>query len=66
MNAISKVLFGCALVLATTAAVNAQGPPPPPPNPAAVPIDGGMSLLLAAGAGLGVRKMWQHKKNNQL
>lgn len=38
-------------------------PPPPPVNPAAVPIDGGLSLLLAAGAGLGAKKAWDlHKQ----
>lgn len=40
---------------------HAQSPPPPPPNPAAVPIDGGLSLLLAAGAGLGARKAWKNR-----
>jgi hypothetical protein len=42
---------------------NAQTPPPPPPNPAAVPIDGGLGLLLAAGAALGARKAWKSQKN---
>lgn len=37
-------------------------PPPPPANPAAVPIDGGLSLLLAAGAGLGAKKAWDARK----
>lgn len=64
MKAITKILFVCALVLASSLAVYAQGPPPPPPSPAAVPIDGGLSLLLAAGAGLGARKMWKQKAHN--
>ena len=34
-------------------------PPPPPINPAAVPIDGGLGLLLAAGAGLGLTRAWK-------
>lgn len=29
-----------------------------------VPIDGGLSLLLAAGAAYGVKKYRDHKKNN--
>jgi hypothetical protein len=37
-------------------------PPPPPATPAAVPIDGGLSLLLAAGAGLGAKKAWDARK----
>jgi hypothetical protein len=31
-------------------------PPPPPPDP--VPLDGGMSLLLAATLGLGIKKIY--------
>jgi hypothetical protein len=64
MKAITKILFVCALVVAASSSTWAQGPPPPPPNPAAVPIDGGLSLLLAAGAGLGARKMWKQKAPN--
>lgn len=37
-------------------------PPPPPSNPAAVPIDGGLGLLLAAGAGLGLKKLRDARK----
>jgi hypothetical protein len=40
----------------------AMAQPPPPANPAAVPIDGGLSLLLAAGAGLGAKKAWDARK----
>ena len=35
---------------------------PPPPNP--VPIDGGVSLLLVAGMGYGLRKMRKRKKSD--
>jgi hypothetical protein len=34
---------------------NSGGPPPPPP-PIGVPLDGGLSALLAAGAALGAKK----------
>lgn len=37
-------------------------PPPPPVNPAAVPIDGGLSFLLAAGLGLGAKKAWEMRQ----
>jgi hypothetical protein len=40
----------------------AMAQPPPPASPAAVPIDGGLSLLLAAGAGLGAKKAWDARK----
>ena len=36
--------------------------PPPPATPAAVPIDGGLGFLLAAGAGLGAKKAWDMRK----
>lgn len=39
----------------------AYGQPLPPPNP--VPLDGGLSLLLAAGGALGYRTYKKHKQN---
>lgn len=50
------------------------GPPPPPPTggkpkcwpPPCVPIDGGISILIAAGALYGGKKLYNTtKKNNQ-
>ena len=35
---------------------NSGGPPPPPP-PMGVPLDGGITALLAAGAALGAKKI---------
>lgn len=46
-------------------------PPPPPPGdpgcwpPPCIPIDGGISLLIAAGAIYGGRKLYSNKKNKQ-
>lgn len=34
----------------------------PPPDTTDVPIDGGLSLLLAAGVGYGVKKGYKRKK----
>lgn len=34
-------------------------------SPPATPIDGGLSLLLAAGGAFGVKKYIDHKKNRQ-
>ena len=34
-----------------------------PPDPNDVPIDGGLSVLLAAGAAYGVKKYRDYKKN---
>jgi hypothetical protein len=58
-----QIIITAALVLISGCftALLAQAPPPPPP-PAAVPIDGGLSLLLAAGAGLGAKKAWDARK----
>ncbi|WBA43482.1 PID-CTERM protein-sorting domain-containing protein [Hymenobacter canadensis] len=44
--------------------VQAQGPGSggPVPEPTAVPIDGGASLLLAAGVGFGLKKLREHRK----
>jgi hypothetical protein len=43
--------------------------PPPPPPPAAggpqVPIDGGISLLILAGAGYGAKKIYDSRKKNK-
>jgi len=38
---------------------HAQGPP----DPQDVPIDGGLTLLLAAGVGYGIKKYRDSKKN---
>ena len=35
------------------------------PDQTAVPIDGGLSILLAAGAGVGAYKTYRNKKNQK-
>ena len=57
-----------ALVLSAQVAM-AQPPPPDDPNNvgggtggAGVPIDGGLGILMAAGAGLGLKKAWEARK----
>ncbi|GAB3830650.1 PID-CTERM protein-sorting domain-containing protein [Hymenobacter jeollabukensis] len=60
--------LGClALALLLPAAVLAQdpgsgGPTPGAPEPTAVPLDGGASLLLAAGAAYGLRRLRRASK----
>lgn len=58
-----KTLFfaSCTFAIVLLAVV-AQAQPVPPNNPNSVPIDGGLSLLLAAGAGLGLKKAWDKYK----
>jgi hypothetical protein len=59
------LLLGVLLMLIRGA--NAQPPPPSDPNNvtggAGVPIDGGLSILMAAGAGLGLKKAWDARKS---
>ncbi|MBX2920433.1 MAG: hypothetical protein KF741_14450 [Ferruginibacter sp.] len=49
------------LVLLIPTIVFAQGPP----DPNDVPIDGGLSVLLVAGAAYGVKKYRDYKKNGE-
>ena len=54
------VLFSAATALAHP---GTGGPGPTPPvNPAAVPIDGGASLLLASGIAFGLKKLRNRRK----
>ncbi|SDY68462.1 PID-CTERM protein-sorting domain-containing protein [Hymenobacter psychrophilus] len=59
-----RISFLLLPLLLVSTALLAQGPGPggPTPNsPTAVPIDGGASLLLAAGAAYGLRRLRQHR-----
>ncbi len=62
----STLLRLCGLVFALMGAFEAMaqiGPPPPPGG--GVPIDGGASILLAAGAAYGARKLYRASKDKQ-
>jgi len=51
------------LILIVPTIVFAQGPPDPCTSPdVECPIDGGLSLLIAAGIGLGAKKAYDRKK----
>jgi hypothetical protein len=67
---IVRILPIVALVMMSAQVAMAQPPPPDDPNNvgggtggAGVPIDGGLSILLAAGAGLGLKKAWDARKS---
>ncbi len=65
-----KTLFVFALAIFTVCVVPikkslAAGAPPPPQTcwpPPCIPIDGGISLLIAAGVALGGKKMYGFRK----
>ncbi len=60
---------GVWLATGALATIRAQNPidtgPVPQAGPTAVPLDGGASLLLAAGVGLGIRRLRQRRKQAQ-
>ena len=37
---------------------------PPPPDPEAVPIDGGLGILLAAGVAYAAKKLYNQREQN--
>jgi hypothetical protein len=60
MKTLMNIALGLFLMLVITQLAMAQGAPPLPmfPDaPAAAPIDGGLGLLAAAGAGYAYRKL---------
>ncbi len=61
-----RILPIVALVMMSAQVAMAQPPPPDDPNNvtggAGVPIDGGLGILIAAGAGLGLKKAWEARK----
>ena len=62
MKAVRSIILMMVLVVGP---VVLQAQPSDPQDAAGVPIDGGLSVLLAAGAGYGVKKireMWKSKK----
>ena len=59
MKAVRYILIMVVLVLGP---VLLQAQPSDPQDAAGVPIDGGLSVLLAAGAGYGVKKIRESRK----
>jgi hypothetical protein len=64
---LKSVLFAAALLLAGAAAQaqpgsGGPGPDAPVADPTATPLDGGASLLLAAGVALGLKKLRQRRQ----
>ena len=65
-NALFSIFF-CIFLIISPLLIFAGGPPPPPPKSKkpGIPIDGGISLLLAAGIAYGGKKIYDlgRKKN---
>lgn len=61
MNKINRISILVIALLAFSQLATAQ--PTPPGSPADVPIDGGLGLLLAAGAAFGGKKAWKARKD---
>ncbi len=56
------LMLGCFFIFPYTSQAQGSGPPPPPQPSPAVPIDGGLGLLVAAGAALGAKKVFQQNR----
>jgi len=60
-----KVVFICTLVLGLGLTHAWSQPPQPPDEPGDVPIDGGLSFLIAGGVGYGIYRLKKAKNDNQ-
>jgi hypothetical protein len=60
MKKILQITLSTVVLLAIAAVVKAQ--PGAPDDPDALPIDGGLSLLVAAGVGYGAKKVKENRK----
>lgn len=62
-----KVLFALSIIFFAEKALSMAPPPPPPPAAGGpvVPIDGGISLLVAAGVGYGAKKYYDKQMKNK-
>ena len=70
MKTNALILLGAFLLL--TAVSFAAFPPPPPPAsgppcwpPPCIPIDGGITLLMAAGAAYGAKKLYNSRQKKE-
>ena len=60
-----KNLFLSAGVFLASGMINAIMATPLPPGPTIIPIDGGVSLLVAACAGYGAKKIYDSRKEKK-
>lgn len=69
LKKIFSILVLFAVFFFSASEINAAGPPGPPsgpppcwPPPCTIPLDGGISLLIAAGVALGGKKVYDLRK----
>lgn len=61
-----SVLFILAVFVFLPSIINAQpGTPGGPPTPVGAPFDGGLSLIIAAGAGYALKKKYNQRKKQK-
>ncbi len=60
-----KNLFTTTCILFASGLINTIMATPTPPGPTIIPIDGGVSLLLAACAGYGAKKIYDSRKEKK-
>jgi hypothetical protein len=65
LKALVTTLLILCVMLCLPSLLQAQGMPGDPGGDPDVPIDGGLSLLLAAGAGYGLKKVNDMRKKNK-
>ncbi len=66
----TKSIFTLSFFVLFTVIGYAAAPPPPPGGPACwpppcIPIDGGISILMAAGAAYGAKKIYDSRKKQE-
>ena len=62
MKKIILILSVFAILVISAGTLLAQGPPLPPAPPTGVPIDGGLSIIIAGCAAYGAKKMYKNKQ----
>lgn len=63
-KALLAIVLGFTLLVLPILVKDASAQPPPPP-PQDIPIDGGLFLLIAAGAAYGARKLYKQQKEER-
>ncbi len=66
MKKFTRKIIIVLLFLTTPLFVHLASAQPPPPDAEPIPLDGGLSLLVAAGLAYGARKVYKAQKEEEL